>query len=417
MTTKLKCLCWSDAATAGTGFGVVSKYILSALHETGKYEIHHLAINFHGDFVDRQQVPWQVQPARLLDPRDPHGMQMFRRTLQQTDYDIVWVLNDLYVTHEIADVVASTKQRARSKGLKPPIFIYYYPVDCSVKAEGSGFLHACDVPVAYTHHGREETLKLIPDLKGRLFQIPHGVNSKVFHPEPKEIREKWRQQYVGAKPDTKVVVAVNRNNTRKQLPYSFLAFREFKKYYPNSIMYCHTAMRDQGGDLSKVLDALSFSAERDIIFPAKYSATNPVPDALLNQMYNIGDLFLTTHLGEGWGLTVTEAMAAGTPVVAPNNTCMPQQLGDNSERGYMYPCKDLLCIDNSGFRKKGLIPDIVKAMVDAVEMSKEENHKIIAAREWAMQHDWEHVVKDWVNLFQKAEQLREATRNMMAEDV
>ena len=45
-TKKYTLLAWSDSATVGTGFGVISKYILGALHATGRYEIYHLAINF-----------------------------------------------------------------------------------------------------------------------------------------------------------------------------------------------------------------------------------------------------------------------------------------------------------------------------------------------------------------------------------
>ena len=132
---KKKILAWSDAAVAGTGFGVVSKHVLGALHATGKYEIHQLAINFHGDFVNPNDVPWQMQPARLLDPKDPHGQKMFFRTLMKNDYDIVWILNDLFVTHDVADMINKVKEKSIVKGKTPPIFIYYYPVDCHVQED------------------------------------------------------------------------------------------------------------------------------------------------------------------------------------------------------------------------------------------------------------------------------------------
>jgi glycosyltransferase involved in cell wall biosynthesis len=93
-------------------------------------------------------------------------------------------------------------------------------------------------------------------------------------------------------------------------------------------------------------------------------------------------------------------MAAGTPVVAPNNTCMPQQLGKDSERGYMYPCNDEAWIDTSGFRKKGLIPDIVKQMVNVYNDGKKENNpKVELALKYAQDHDWSRIVKYWVKLF------------------
>lgn len=407
MTDKRKVLAWSDSPTAGTGFGVVSKHVLGALYATGKYEIHQLAINFHGEFIDKSECPWELQPARLLDPDDPHGMKMFFRTLLKTDYDIVWVCNDLFVTTKVADIIPKIKERARARGKKPPVFIYYYPVDCKVKPEAAKFLEVVDIPVCYTGHGREETLRTKPELADRLEQIPHGVDTSAYYKCKPEDVAIWKHQYLGISPLTTLVVSVNRNTERKQIPYSIMAFKEFRKWVPDSIMYVHAATVDQGGDLSQVLRDLELDIKTDVIFPARYSPAHPAPIEIMNRLYNIGDIFLTTHLGEGWGLTVTEAMAAGTPVVAPRNTSMPQQLGDNSERGYMYDCKDWAWIDSSGFREKGLLQDIVNQMVKAHNDNRMNavNPKIIAARTWAEEHDWKEIGKKWVELFSKAENL------------
>ncbi len=405
MVNKKKVLCWSDAPVAGTGFGVVSKYVIGALEATGKYEIDQLAINFHGDFVDKERVPWQMQPAKLLDPADPHGMKMFFRTMLKKDYDIVWILNDLFVTHQVTNAVEKIRERAITRGIDPPIFIYYYPVDCHVKAEGVGMLDTADICVCYTKHGREETLLTRPNIESKLVEIPHGVDSTAFRPLNKDDITLTKRQFFKIGPDTTVVVCVNRNSTRKQLPYTILAFKKFKELVPNSIMYMHTMMQDQGSDLTHVLLNLGLSSKTDVIFPTKYSPAHPASVETMNLLYNCGDMFLTTHLGEGWGLTITEAMAAGIPVIAPNNTCMPQQLGENSERGYMYECRDELWIDSSGFRPKGLIPDIAQQMYNAHKDNKEfaVNPKAIAARRFAEEHDWNIITQKWITLFENLE--------------
>jgi len=398
---KKKLLAWSDSSVAGTGFGVVSKHVLMALHKTGKYEIHHLAINFNGSFVNPGEVPWQQQPAKLMDAKDPHGMKMFLKTLANGDYDLVWICNDLYVTQEITKGMQQAKQILTGKGKKWPRIIYYYPVDCQVPSDGSDFLKQAHVPVCYTDHGREETLKVFPAIESKLRQIPHGADTKVFYPmEPKLVSN--LKKNLGQDPDAPLIINVNRNSPRKQLQYSFLAFKEFKKQVPNAVMYVHAKALDIGGNLVKAIRDLGLSPQSDIIYPLRYSATNPISVAAMNQLYNAADIFLTTHLGEGWGLTVTEAMAAGVPVVAPRNTSMPQQLGENGERGYLYDCNDTIWIDNSGYRPKGLIPDIVEQMLEAYnDGSKFENPKVAAAREWAVKHDWQEVTKQWVQLFEE----------------
>jgi glycosyltransferase involved in cell wall biosynthesis len=244
MSDIKKILAWADSAAAGTGFGVVSNHILRALHNTGNYSIHHLAINHKGEFND--DIPWQVQPSRLMTPQEPHGMKMFIDALSKQDYDIVWILNDIYVTQMVAKNIKEVRDRYRSQGKKPPIFIYYFPVDCHVQAHASGMISEVDVAVCYTHHGREETIKTLPDIGFKLKQIPHGVDTSAYYPLEKKIRDLCKKRFYNVTPNTTVVINVNRNSTRKQIPYSMLAFKEFKKLVPDSVMYIHSVRRDQG---------------------------------------------------------------------------------------------------------------------------------------------------------------------------
>src|SRR5437764_10108501 len=94
MTGKLKVLAWSDAVVAATGFGTVSRHVLAELHRSGRYHIDQLAINYHGEFFDTTKYPYQLSPARLLDPADAFGKAQLIRALTRSDYDILWILND-----------------------------------------------------------------------------------------------------------------------------------------------------------------------------------------------------------------------------------------------------------------------------------------------------------------------------------
>jgi glycosyltransferase involved in cell wall biosynthesis len=163
-------------------------------------------------------------------------------------------------------------------------------------------------------------------------------------------------------------------------------------------MYIHSAVLDQGGDLMLAVQELGLNPREDIAFPINYSPANGVPDETLNAFYNMGDLFLTTHLGEGWGLSITEAMGAGIPVLVPDNTCMRQLCGENEERGYIYPCNDQIWVDNSGYRLKGNIPDIVSKMMECYNHRGE---KVQAARDWTTTLTWKDIGKKWVELFDK----------------
>jgi glycosyltransferase involved in cell wall biosynthesis len=395
-----KLLCWGDAPVACTGFGTVSKYIISALQATGEYEIDQLAINYHGQFVDRTRIPWQMSPARLLDPNDPYGNKMFLRAITDKHYDYIWILNDTFVVHSVAKEMRKIlDEKAKTTG-KKTVVLYYFPVDCRVISEASDMLRYCDVAIAYNEHGKAETLKVLPELADKLNIIYHGTDTALFRPFSRDIIGKLKQKYFGIDPETYLVINVNRNSVRKQISRTMYAFKEFKKLVPNSLLYLHTAAQDRDIDLISAAKHLELRPKQDIVFPPNYSPANGYPESILNELYNCGDVFVTNHLGEGWGLSVTEAMAAGTPVVAPRNTSMPEILGENSERGFMYDCDDLIFVDNSGYRPMASTDTIVNEMMRVYRLGwKHDLSKVVAARKWVEENNWANVCSQWLSLF------------------
>ena len=53
-----------------------------------------------------------------------------------------------------------------------------------------------------------------------------------------------------------------------------------------------------------------------------------VPDADLPSFYSAGDAFVLPSFCEGFGLPLLEAMTCGCPVIAADNSSMPEVVGD-----------------------------------------------------------------------------------------
>jgi glycosyltransferase involved in cell wall biosynthesis len=140
-------------------------------------------------------------------------------------------------------------------------------------------------------------------------------------------------------------------------------------------------------------------------------ANNGASIEMLNKIYNASDVYLTTTLGEGWGLTLTEAMATKTPVICPNSTSFIE-MTDNGKRAYtidnLIPTSTTF---DSTIRQQcdyievaDMITYIAKGMQgDYEDVNFLENYKnrIYSAYKWMQSLDWKIISKVWVDLFKK----------------
>jgi glycosyltransferase involved in cell wall biosynthesis len=209
----------------------------------------------------------------------------------------------------------------------------------------------------------------------------------------------------------------NRNNGRKNIAQTIVAFSKFKEVVKNSKLYLHTAVRDSNIDLAINVKHLGLEMDKDVVFARNYGAHKPYPVEIFNGLYNASDAFITTTYGEGWGLTHLDAMLVGLPVVAPHNTCFPEQLAEGA-RGYLYPCKELIWADNSGYRPMGRIDDVVSSMLEAhKERVHGDTSRTLKAKEYALSLEWSTIGKQWQSIFAKLKNIPANTTKVLVESL
>jgi glycosyltransferase involved in cell wall biosynthesis len=79
-----------------------------------------------------------------------------------------------------------------------------------------------------------------------------------------------------------------------------------------------------GINIYRLCDRVGLEIGKDVIFPKDYSENKGCSLEELNKIYNSFDCFITTTTSEGWGLTITEAMATKTLVVCPKHTSLTE---------------------------------------------------------------------------------------------
>ena len=146
--------------------------------------------------------------------------------------------------------------------------------------------------------------------------VPHGLNHNIYQPMH-QLDPAYVSMHTKIKEENKVDFVVfwnNRNIRRKQPGDVILAFKHFVDQLPadkqNSVaLVMHTQAVDENGtDLRAVANTLAPDCK--IIFSEqKMSAQD------LNAIYNVADVVVNIGSNEGWGLSSTEAILAGTPII------------------------------------------------------------------------------------------------------
>jgi glycosyltransferase involved in cell wall biosynthesis len=152
---------------------------------------------------------------------------------------------------------------------------------------------------------------------GKIAIVPNGVGTTVFNTLDKKAVADWKQKHTGS-PDEICLLHVGSNQQRKNVETVLKVIKAIAEqgipvrlwkvggdFYPEQRQYI------EAHNLSKYITAVS----------------NPEQKTVIN-FYNAADVLVAPSLYEGFGLTVLEAMACGTPIITSNVSAIPEVAGD-----------------------------------------------------------------------------------------
>lgn len=421
MKKPCKVLCLFDY-NAFTGFATVSKNVKKELKNYfgSDLQLDICAVNYFGEPYREDDGTYVVSAVKSAPKKDDFGRFGFLKILNDAnEYDGIFIIQDLGIVTPIAGILKSIKeekQRNKKKNFKS---IFYFPVDCPLIDKLVEGLEFFDCLCTYTEYGRKEVLKLRPDLKGKLKVVPHGNNPKEFnYIEDRDKVRTFREEYFGTNADKFIITNVNRNQPRKDIPTTIFSFIELKKQWKEfnlptePFLYLHMNPKDpMGWDLRGVLIQTELVEGIDFKLLDMDLANKGASTEMLNNIYNASDVYLTTTLGEGWGLTLTEAMATKTPIVCPYSTSFIE-MTNYGKNAYiienLYPkCNT---IDNV-IRTQCDIYEVADTLlhiargiyeeVDDINFKQNYNERIESAYKYVQALSWKDVCKTWINYFKE----------------
>jgi glycosyltransferase involved in cell wall biosynthesis len=322
---------WIGDAGCHTGFARVTHAIGERLVSDYGHDVHVLATNYDGG--DPWDTNLKLHVPTTKDRNDIFGQSRFLELLAKIEPDVVVILNDPNI---ILDLLGRNKHDPQMVLIRYRPLLTYIPIDgTNHPPEWAPALHKFTKVVAMSAHGQRE-------LGEGTELVYHGVDTDRFYPVSKDrpltlsngkvIASKTdAKRAFGFDPQDFLVLRVDKNSGRKDYPASWKALVPFMHRNSNVKVHFHCEDRKPGNGID--MQAL-FS--RDPETHSRFHMPNPQSfdsfrgwsEEDLVALYNAADVFVSTSRGEGFGLTIGEAMACGVPVVAQNVSAIPEVVGD-----------------------------------------------------------------------------------------
>lgn len=273
----------------------------------------------------------------------------------------------------------------------------WVPVDCApVQAENLVAIQHAKWLWSMSKFGHEELKKALPDKE--IFYVPHGINTDVYKPVDREESRAKLSKVVGADLTDKFIfisVAANKGTpSRKNFAGLLRAFAHIAREHDDAVLYLHTDPDgDRRGDhLPKMVEAYGLKGK--VFFPPKYHyAMNLFPQEALNDFYNAADCFILLSYGEGFGIPIVEAQAAGCPVIVTEGSAMTELCMS----GWTVKSVPIQALDGRYGSQWWMAspPHAIAAMKEAYEKRDDESLRS-AAREKAVAYDYRKVYAEYM---------------------
>jgi glycosyltransferase involved in cell wall biosynthesis len=372
-----------------TGFSTVIHNIISKLPKS-EFEVHHLAVNYYGDPHDKA---WRVYPA--VTGGDIWGFNRIKMFADQ-DFDLIFILNDPWVIDTYLKVIQEQFKKI------PPIVVYF-PVDAALLDKDWFIRYDIVTKVCvYTQFGFIEVQKIRPDLEPVVIQ--HGLDRNTFYKIDEDKRTLKAKVYPNKEDflDSFIVLNANRNQPRKRIDLSMLAFTIFAEDKPENVkLYLHMGTRDMGWDILKM--AFRYNIESRLIVTNTLPGVQTVTLDKLNLIYNATDVGLNTAVGEGWSLTNMEHAVTGAPQIIPDHSALHELYSD---------CGLLVQVDTWAVNPETLtVSGIVRAEDVAKGLQLLYDNKTMynllsekcSQKFTSQEYDWNTIVKEkWIPVFREA---------------
>ena len=190
--------------------------------------------------------------------------------------------------------------------------------------------------------------------------VPHGLNENKFYPIDPNHKDwnplqEFKKNYFQGKEYEFVLFFNSRNIRRKQIPDTMLAYKYFIDQLPiekakKCCLVLHTELvTEHGTDLPAVQELLLNGEQYNVVYTNKILGTEE-----MNLLYNSTDAQILLTSNEGWGLSLTEAILVGNPIIANVTGGMQDQMRfEDEDCNWFTPTPEIPSNNTGRYKKHG----------------------------------------------------------------
>jgi len=310
----MKILISSVHPTIGSGYGMITKYLLDMFTQMSEVEVKVIA--YYG-----AKFKTEYKGIEIL-PNWGSGFIGEESILAECKS---WKPDVLLTTYDIFILAPTFFKQIKQEGVKiaSMLMVDSSPFQvCNIPT-----LHEVDYPICVT----EWALSQIPkDIAKKATYIPLAINTSYYIKDKHKSKIRFNELIGGnvLNNDTKLttIVSANCGDDRSRKGF-YPMLKGWKKHLEqtdckNKYLYIHSDVRGlaQGGtDLKLMMMTLKYTAEQasTIIFPLQMKyLTNEFSVDDMADIYNASDFYLSAAQAEGFGMPIIESIACGCyPIV------------------------------------------------------------------------------------------------------
>lgn len=382
-----KILYISDSPVFKTGYGRVAKELLQGIYEGG-FDVRAIGC---GQTEKVNDLPYQIYITDFS--KDYWGYSILPHIFNTFEPDIIMTLSDPWAVEPLPEIIDHF----------PVYWIGYFPVDGKpVPKQWKPLLDRMDKLIVISKYAQEAVREILPQREVEL--LYHGVDPSIYKPMKKEEIEASRE--INGWKGKFIVLNVNRNQIRKQIPVTIKAFARFAQNKDDVLLVLRMqAVEQMGWDLPDLIERFGLRGKAIIV---DAPVGKGISEQELIALYNMADVHVSTTAGEGFGLTTLESMSCGTPVLITD--CSNSRELIQSEK-QLIKVKEMI-IANRNIEQAYPDPDDLADKLEYFYNNRKELARLgKKCRKFALNMTWDHAREKMIRILKDVEHELSASKN------